>query len=195
MQLRIALVLWTFAVVLGGCRKQSVEELLSNAEKTYREAVAVEDSIRATGDIKAFFQPSIEAFQKVAEDYPGTPQAEKALYSIATIRNNDTREPELAIKSYRKYLAAFPEGNQAPSSLFLIGFIYNNELHNLDSSAVAYREFLERFPQNEMASSARYELDHLGKPMDESIPDTSAPPPATAGKGQKTALRKGSKSL
>jgi TolA-binding protein len=188
MRFGIILTVCAAAVVFSSCRKQSVEELLSTAERNYRAAVAVEDSVRAVGDVKALFQPSIDAFEKVVTDYPGTPQAEKALYTLATIRNNDTREPQRAVDAYRRYLAAFPEGPQAPSSLFLIGFIYNNELHNLDSAGAAYREFLQRFPQNEMVSSAQYELDHLGKP-EGMIPDTSAVPPPPTGKGEKTALR------
>ncbi|HTY01890.1 MAG TPA: tetratricopeptide repeat protein [Bacteroidota bacterium] len=171
-------------ILLAGCRKPSADELMQNAESTYARAEASADSVRAGGDIKAFFQPSIAAYEKVIAEYPGTPQAERALYLLATIRNNDTHEPQLAIDAYRRYLAAFPEGAQAPSALFLIGFIYNNELHALDSAAAAYHEFLSRFPQDEMASSAQYELDHLGKSPEDSLPDTTAQPPEASGRGR-----------
>jgi outer membrane protein assembly factor BamD (BamD/ComL family) len=130
--------------------------------------------VRLSGDVKALFKPCIDAYQKVADEYPGTPQAERSLYLIATIRNNDTRDPELAVQAYRRYLSTFPAGAQAPSALFLIGFIFNNQIHNVDSAAAAYRDFLSRFPQSEMASSAQYELDHLGQPADRSFPDTTA---------------------
>lgn len=174
MQFRTFASIILVTVLLGGCGKPTADELLRKADKIYDVAVASADSVRMTGDIKGLFQPSLEAYEKVADEYPGTPQAERALYVIATIRNNDTREPQLAVAAYRRYLAAFPVGTQAPSALFLIGFIYNNEIHNLDSAAAAYREFLARFPQDEMAASAQYELDHLGQPPQVSFPDTTS---------------------
>ncbi len=182
MQFRaLASIIFTM-ILLGGCSKPSADQLMATANRYYDAAVASADSVRLSGDIKAHFQPSIDAYEKVADEYPGTPQAERALYLIATIRNNDTHEPDVAVKAYRHYLAAFPVSAQAPSALFLIGFIYNNEIHNTDSAAAAYREFLARFPQSEMASSAQYELDHLGQPADMSFPDTSAQGSASTAK-------------
>ncbi len=195
MHSRVWLIVVPAMIVLGGCRKQSAEEMLQNAEQTYARAEASADSVRLAGDSKTYFQPSIAAYENVAAEYPGTPQAERALYLVATIRNNDTHEPQLAIDAYRHYLSVFPEGAQAPSSLFLIGFIYNNEIHNLDSAAAAYREFLARFPQNEMASSARYELDHLGKPAEEAFPDTTVDQPEMTKKPARPALSRDNKSL
>ncbi len=176
MHVRLMLIVLTAGMVLGGCKRESADELLKDADLVYARAEAGADSIRASGDIKAFFQPSVAAYEKVAAEYPGTPQAERALYLLGTIRNNDTREPEVAVSAFRRYLTAFPEGAQAPSALFLVGFIYNNELHRLDSAA-AYKEFLDRFPQNEMATSAKFELEHLGKPAAETLPDTAGSRP------------------
>ncbi len=194
MHSRLWLIVLPAMVVLGGCKKPSVEEMLQNAEQTYARAEVSADSVRVAGDLKTFFQPSIAAYEKVAVEYPGTPQAERALYLIGTIRNNDTHEPQLAVDAYRRYLAAFPEGAQAPSALFLIGFIYNNEIHNLDSAAAAYREFLARFPQDEMASSAQFELDHLGKPVEEAIPDTTTEQPEMSTKPARRTIARDNKS-
>ncbi len=182
MLLRISMLFLAAGILFGGCRKPSVDQLMQSAEKTYAAAAASADSVRLVGNLKDHFQPSIAAYEKVVSEYPGTPQAERAMYLIGTIRNNDTHEPQLAVESFRRYLSAFPEGSQAPSALFLIGFIYNNEIHNLDSAASAYREFLARYPQNEMVSSAQFELSHLGKPSDEVIPDTTSEKPVTVGK-------------
>ena len=195
MQSRIVWIVLVGATLIGGCRKPVVEETMRKAEKTNAAAEASADSARLAGDIVAYFRPTIEAFERVVADYPGTPQAERALYLIATIRNNDTHESQLAIDGFKRYLAAYPAGAQAPTALFLIGFIYNNELHNLDSSAASYREFLSRFPQNEMASSAQFELDHLGKPPEETFPDTTAHEPMTMGKKGKSAPPSGGKTL
>jgi outer membrane protein assembly factor BamD (BamD/ComL family) len=182
MTVRVLAAVGLMAASLAACKKQSAEELLKTAESEYASVVQSADSVRVSGgDIKKVFQPSIDAYEKVIAGYPGTDQAERALSVLATIRNNDTREPELAIEAYQRYLAAFPDGPQAPTSMFLIGYLYNNELHNTDSAAAAYRRFLEKFPQHEMATSAQFELQNLGKSPDDLLlqnRETEQPPAA-----------------
>ncbi len=156
-----------FVVMLmfvGGCKRESADELLKTAEMAYGKMVGQADSLRVAGvDMKSAFAPVLESYEKVIHGYPGTPQAERALGMLATIRHNDTHEPDLAIEGYTRYIKEFPEGKQAGLSMFLIGYIYNNDLHNLDSSSAAYKRFLQKYPQHEMASSAQFELDNLGK--------------------------------
>ncbi len=183
MRNRILIAAAMLASILPACRKQTAEELLKTAEGEYAAVVQSADSVRvAGGDVKKLFQPSIDAFEIVVDQYPGTEQAERALSVLAAIRNNDTREPELAIAAYRRYLAAFPDGQQAPTAMFLIGYLYNNDLHNFDSAAAAYRRYLAKYPQHEMATSAQYELQNLGKPPEDLLPQDQEPlsPPAAA---------------
>ncbi len=183
MKFRLLTALGLLAVLLPACKKETPEELVKTGDREYAAAVQTADSVRvAGGDVKKLFQPAIDAYEKVADEYPGTEHAEYALSRLAAIRNNDTREPELAIAAYRRYLAAFPDGPQAPTAMFLIGYLYNNDLHNTDSAAAAYRRYLEKYPQHEMASSAQYELQNLGKSPEELLPQDQEPPspPAAA---------------
>ena len=59
--------------------------------------------------------------------------------------------------------------------MFLIGYLYNNELHNLDSASAAYKRYLAKYPNDQYASSAQFELNTLGKPMEEILPGAPAP--------------------
>lgn len=178
-------------VGLAGCGKPTAEEYFTKAQVAVEQARKTVDSLRNTQDLPRLFQPAIDGFTKVVEEYPTSEQAETAQFMIATIRNNDTHEPQLAIDAYKKYAELFPEGKQAPLAMFLVGYLYNNELHNLDSAGAAYRRFLEKFPQNEMASSAQFELNTLGKSPEELLGTTVAD---TQPSGAETAKKPAGKS-
>ncbi|MGA9116089.1 MAG: tetratricopeptide repeat protein [Bacteroidota bacterium] len=157
----------------GGCGREHPRDILARAE----EAQKAGDTNRA-----------LREYVRVASEYPGTQEAEAALFRIAAVQTNERRDMAGAVGAYKMYLRDFPEGAQAPTALFLVGYLYNNELGRIDSAAAAYREFLERFPAHEMAPSARYELRTLGRSPQDSLslplPSPSAgpaPSPAPAG--------------
>jgi len=147
-----ALCIATLAFFVAGCSKPSANDLFTQA----REAQKAQQ-----------FPKALQLYANVVREYPQTAVAETSMFAIAAIRQNDTHELTEAVNAYAGYIEKYPDGSYAPVSLFLIGYIYNNELHNLDSAAVAYRRFLAKYPQHEMARSAQFELDHLGKPIDE----------------------------
>jgi len=157
-------------LVIGGCNRTSPEELLKEAEQ----ARAVQN-----------FPMAIELYTRVITEHPKSAQAEVSAFMIAATYNDDLRDYEKAISAYREYLQRYPQSAQAPKAQFLIGYLYHNELRNLDSAAAAYRTFLASYPDNEMAPSAQFELDNLGKPAEELIPQGlagSAPPERTKAK-------------
>ncbi len=161
-------------IMLAGCSRPTADEYYTRADAALRQAHAAADTMADRHQAAKLFEPAIEAFQKVVEEYPGTPRAEEAQFTLASIRNNETQEPELAIKEYKKYLQDFPAGKQAPLALFLVGYLYNNELHQLDSAASTYRQFLEKYPDNEMATSAQQELQSLGKTPEQLLQERQA---------------------
>jgi len=161
-------------VALVGCSKPTAEEYFAQAQQSAEEARRTVDSLRTVQDLPKLFQPAIDGFTKLIDAYPGSAEAETAQFMVATIRNNDTHEPLLAIEAYKKYAEHYPDGKQAPLAMFLVGYLYNNEVHNLDSAGAAYRRFLEKYPENEMASSAQFELNTLGKSPEELLGTTVA---------------------
>jgi len=160
----VCLVLWM------GCSKPPANEVLKKAQESEELARRMLDTMRVKPDPKEYFRPVIAEFSKLVERYESTPEAEVALFRRAAIRNNDTKEHELAVADYKLYADRYPAGEKTPLVMFLIGYIYNNELLNLDSAAAAYRRFLQKFPDNEMASSAQFELNNLGKSPEELLP-------------------------
>ena len=75
-----------------------------------------------------------------------------------------------AVMKYEQLVAKHSKSSFAPQAQFMIGFIYANELDELDKAKVAYEVFLENYASKSdsgMVASARWELDNLGKDIDE----------------------------
>ncbi len=166
------------AVVFAGCSKPTADEYFTRAQKAHELAQRQADTVKSESRLPGLFQPAIDDFEKLVDAYPSSEQAETGMFMIATIRNNETHQPDLALAAYKRYVQLYPSGKQAALSSFMIGYLYNNELHDLDSARVAYTRFLEKYPDHEMATSAKFELANLGKSPEELIP--KEPPPDVA---------------
>ena len=49
----------------------------------------------------------------------------------------------------------------------MIGYENANVLNDIKSAKIEYEEFLNRFPKHELSPSVRFEIDYLGKSVDE----------------------------
>lgn len=72
-----------------------------------------------------------------------------------------------AEKYFSQVYEEYPNGVLSSKALFMIGYINANHLNNLEKARRYYTEFLEKYPDHELADDARYELDHLGKNVEE----------------------------
>jgi outer membrane protein assembly factor BamD (BamD/ComL family) len=163
------------ALLCAGCGKPSAEDSFKKADEAARQATAKLDTVRTDDEARALYGPAIAEFERVITDHPDHELAEAALFRIASIQNNYTRQPQEAVDSYKSYIARYPNGKQTELAMFLVGFIYNNSLHNVDSAGAAYRNFLARYPNSQYAISAQFELNTLGKPLDELLPKSEEP--------------------
>jgi TolA-binding protein len=161
-------------LTLIGCSKPTPQEALQHAEQLLAQARTAADTVGSPDQLAKVFAPAIEAMQGVADDYAGTPEAERALFSVAATYNNESQEFQKAIDAYQRYVRTYPDGEKSAVSMFLIGYIYNNQLGNVDSARAAYQRFLEKYPQHEMAVSAQFELNNLGKSPEELLPPQPA---------------------
>lgn len=86
---------------------------------------------------------------------------------LAEIFYHDLKDFNQAIQEYDNFCKAFPDHRNAASSLFMQGFIYHNSLSDLQMAEKLYLKFLDDYPDHELALSVRWELDNLGKNIDE----------------------------
>ena len=93
-------------------------------------------------------------------------KSEDEYYKLAYDQYNSGKYEE-SIINFESVLKHYPEGEKSAKSMFMIGFIYANHTKNLDKAKEYYNKFIEKYPEHELASSAKYELDTLGKDINE----------------------------
>lgn len=72
-----------------------------------------------------------------------------------------------AEQDFQSILDKYPDGEYAAKSMFMIGFINANYTNNLDKAREYYNKFLEKYPDHDLADDAKYELENLGKSIDD----------------------------
>ncbi len=73
----------------------------------------------------------------------------------------------LAVQDFEKLVKNYPEGKRAAEASFMLGFINANDLKNLDAAKKYYTAFIKKYPNHELADDAQYELDNLGKDLND----------------------------
>lgn len=68
-----------------------------------------------------------------------------------------------AAENFKKLIEKYPTGKKYSESLFMLGFINANNLENFTEAEKYYSEFIKKFPEHDLADDAQYELDMLGK--------------------------------
>jgi TolA-binding protein len=151
-----------FTLIFAGCTKKD--------ENVYQTAAKV---CLAKQDVKG----AIENYSKIAEEFPESPSAPKALYDIAGIYQNKmdaTIDPTVSLKKaieyFNRIVDKYPKSKEAPLALFNIGFIQANDLQNFDEAKKSYGRFLHDYPQHDLAAAAKQEIDYMGVPPDALIP-------------------------
>jgi tetratricopeptide (TPR) repeat protein len=72
-----------------------------------------------------------------------------------------------AEKNFQNVIDKYPEGEYASKALFMVGFINANYLKNYEKARKYYTEFIEKYPNHDLTDDAQYEVDNLGKNIDD----------------------------
>jgi TolA-binding protein len=146
-------ILTIIGIIIIGCgNNQTADELFSGAENARNEK-----------DIKR----ALSNLDLLLKKYPDHVLAAKTQYLIGDIYMNDLRDFDSAIAAYVDVVNNFSGTNQEAQAQFMIGYIYANILNDNSQAELNYKNFLDRFPDHELAPSVQFELDHLGKDINE----------------------------
>ncbi len=96
----------------------------------------------------------------------GKKMGEKEYFDMAYQQMEKEQWSE-AEKYFQKILDNYPEGTYASKALFMIAFVNANYLKNYERAEKYYTEFLNKYPDNELSDDAKYELEHLGKDIND----------------------------
>ena len=110
---------------------------------------------------------SIENLIYLVKNFPKHELASKAQYIIGDIYMNDLRDFEKALSEYRVVLNNYIGSKEEALAQFMIGYIYANVIKDFDLARKEYQIFLDKFPKHELHPSVKFEIDYLGKDINE----------------------------
>jgi len=138
-------------VVACGVRK-TAEELWSSSER----------EINARQYHKA-----IKALGTIVRTYPDHPLAPEAQFKIGDIYMNNTNDLHKSLAAYQETNTRYPQTDAGVKALFMIGFVNANHLVDYEAARQAYTDFLNRYPNHELTPSVKFEMENLGKPVED----------------------------
>ncbi len=116
---------------------------------------------------RKMIKESVEHLMFMIEKYTDHELTPKAQYMLGDLYMNDFRDFTTAIQEYRKVIEKYGGSSQEAHALFMIGYIYANVVNDPKSAEIEYKTFLERFPTHELAPSVKFEIEFLGKGIEE----------------------------
>jgi outer membrane protein assembly factor BamD (BamD/ComL family) len=93
-------------------------------------------------------------------------KSEKGYFDLG-YENYNNEKYEEALTNFNSILEYYPEGEFASKAMFMAGFISANHLENLDEAKKYYEMFINKYPEHELVDSAKYELETLGKDIED----------------------------
>lgn len=91
---------------------------------------------------------------------------EKEYFNLAS-KYMEEQNWQKAEEYFGKICEEHPNGLFSSKALFMVGYINANHLKDFEKAREYYTEFLSKYPDHELAVAAKYELDNLGKGLDE----------------------------
>jgi outer membrane protein assembly factor BamD (BamD/ComL family) len=76
---------------------------------------------------------------------------------------NDKKEFYRSLNTYQEIVHKYKGSSFEPMSQFMIGYIYANVQADIPKAKVAYQTFLQKYPEHELVPSVQFELEYLGK--------------------------------
>ena len=110
---------------------------------------------------------SVEHLMYMLDNHSQHQLAPKAQYMLGDLYMNDLRDFTTAVQEYRKVIENYAGSSQEAHALFMIGYIYANVVNDPKSAEIEYKSFLEKFPTHELAPSVKFEIEFLGKSIEE----------------------------
>jgi TolA-binding protein len=160
-----ALALITSMIV--GCGKMPDQKLMDSAKKF---------------ETKQKYAEAAADYDKLAVDFSQSPFSAEALYRGGLLYANALQQLPKAIKNFQNVTEHYPDSPFAAQAQFMIGFLYANTQSDTANARAAYEAFLAKYPKNELAQSVQWELDNLGKDINEILKVKESEPKAAPAK-------------
>jgi len=113
------------------------------------------------------YAETIKEYQKLIKHYPQDSLSIAALFASAEIYKNNLSDFHKSLDVYQKIIKQYAADSRTPNAMFMIGYVYANDLNDLDNGRKWYNKFIETYPDHMLVPSAQWEIENLGKSLDE----------------------------
>lgn len=113
------------------------------------------------------FKEAIAIYEQLINGYPRANFADSILFKVGQMYSNNLLDFEHAIDAHKLLIKKYPDSKFSAQSLFMIGYHYANSINDTIAARNYYEKFLEQYPEHELASSVKWELDFLGKDIND----------------------------
>jgi len=153
--------LWTLPFLLLAIAYSAVAQKVSE-DSLYAQAQALET--------KEKFTEALGAYEVLLKEYPTGKYGAEALYRMGLLYSNNLHDFRKSLEVYRRIIERYPESKFTPQAQFMIGYLHANELREYDKAREAYNTFLQKYPNHELVLSVKWELENMGKDVNEIQP-------------------------
>ena len=143
-------------------KSYSSGDLYYLAQKSYYQLKGSQDKQK----FRHHWENTIRSFSKVVENYPKSPQAYKAIFTIAHLYeglngvSKNSRDLDQALHYYKKVSNDFSPGTLTDDALFGSAKIYQVK-KDFSSAARVLKKIFEQYPNGDQAKKARLQYEKL----------------------------------
>jgi len=114
--------------------------------------------------IKKEFGKAVVELKKAEKLFNNNKRINEIIFLLGEIYLNDIKDYNYAIEQFKKINK---NSSLYSKAIFMIGYIYANILNDEKSARIEYQDFLNRFPDHELSPSVKFEIEYLGKSIEE----------------------------
>lgn len=154
------ILIFSFLAFTYGCKDKRAESNVSSDGQNLSDKQKIEEATKLVGENKT--TQAIVLLTEVLGNKPYDETGAEAAFALGKIYREQNK-PNQAAKYYTTLVENYPESDKVKEGIFMLGFLYANDLNDKDKAALYYNEFLKNYPDDELVPSVRFELDYLGK--------------------------------
>lgn len=109
----------------------------------------------------------IGKYRSYVQSHPADEHNPEMIYKTAMLQADPFAEYHECVKLLEQLRREYPEHPRAENALFLIAYTYSENLKDYEKARHLYTSFLDRYPNSELVTSVQFELDNMGKPIEE----------------------------
>jgi len=119
---------------------------------------------------QADYAGAVKQYEEIIRFFPADSLTVPAMFAMADLYKNNLNDTKKAISIYKKIVSNYEDSERVPNAYFMIGYVYANDVKDFEKAEKYYKSFIEKYPNNILAPSTEWELNNLGKSLDE-IPE------------------------